>query len=76
MHGEKGEYEIITVWVNDLLLFTSSTQSCERIKKDLCSEWEITDLGEPAKIIGIEIMKSKSTITILQNQYMLNILKR
>lgn len=61
---------------HDLLLFTSSTQSCERIKKDLCSEWEITDLGEPAKIIGIEIMKSKSTITILQNQYMLNILKR
>ena len=61
-HGKRGALEIITVWVDDLLLFTSMQQLCEKMKKDLCSEWEITDLGEPAKIIGIEIVHNTNSI--------------
>jgi hypothetical protein len=47
--------QVITVWVDDLLLFASSNQLCDEIKNKLCSEWELTDLGEPAKIVGIKI---------------------
>jgi len=25
------------------------------MKNDICTKWETTDLGEPSKIIGIEI---------------------
>ena len=74
VQGDKGKREIITVWVDDLLLFASSVQLCERMKKDLRSECEITDLGEPAKIIGIEITREKDTIMISQKQYVRNIL--
>jgi len=27
----------------------------EKMKNDICTKWETTDLGEPSKIIGIEI---------------------
>jgi hypothetical protein len=43
------------VWVNDLLLFTMSDTLMEKMKANISTEWETTDLGEPSKIIGIEI---------------------
>jgi len=47
--------EIITVWVNDLLLFASNPVLMKNLKHELQSTFEITDLGEPSKIVGIEI---------------------
>jgi hypothetical protein len=37
-------------------------------------EWEVTDLGEPNKIIGIEITQKPDSITILQQAYIESIL--
>jgi len=34
---------IITVWVDDLLLFADSAESMDAMKKDICTEWETTD---------------------------------
>jgi hypothetical protein len=39
---------IITVWVDDLLLFADSEETMAKIKKDLRTEWEVTDMGAPA----------------------------
>ena len=41
--------EIITVWVNDLLLFAKNGDLMKKMKEEIQSEWEVTDLGEPAK---------------------------
>jgi hypothetical protein len=72
-----GEHlEIITVWVDDLLLFATSDDLMNKMKKEIQSEWEVTDLGEPAKIIGIEITKCDNSISITQEKYIENILKR
>ena len=72
-----GEHlEIITVWVDDLLLFATSDDLMNKMKKEIQSEWEVTDMGELAKIIGIEITKSDNSITISQEKYIDNILKR
>ncbi len=46
------------------------------MKNDLCSQWEVTDLGEPSKIIGIEITRSDDTITISQKRSVESILTR
>ena len=58
--------EIIVVWVDDLLLFASNKGLMMKMKSQLQSIFEITDLGEPTKIIGIEIDydRTKNTITI------------
>ena len=68
--------EVITVWVDNLLLFTTSDDLMKKMKEEIQSEWEVTDLGEPAKIVGIEIKRNNDSITITQEKYIDTILKR
>jgi hypothetical protein len=44
------------------------------MKDTLCSEWQVTDLWEPTKIVGIEINHTSDTITISQQKYIESIL--
>jgi Reverse transcriptase (RNA-dependent DNA polymerase) len=46
----------------------------EHMKNSIRSEWTVTDLGEPSKIIGIEIHKTEGSIRISQKQYIENLL--
>ena len=73
-----GSIEVIAVWVDDLLLFTSDTTLMSKMKLELKSIFKITDLGDPAKIVGIEIKRDcvKRTIMISQKQYIDTILQR
>jgi len=66
---------IITVWVDDLLLFAKPDELMEQTKSDLQTEWEMTDLGEPTKIIGVEITQTEDSITISQKVYVESILE-
>jgi hypothetical protein len=66
---------IITVWVDDLLLFASSDKLMDQTKSDLRTQWEVTDLGEPTKIIGVEITHTEDSITISQKVYIESILE-
>ena len=70
------ELVIITVWVDDLLLFATSDELMQQTKSDLHTEWEVTDLGEPTKIIGVEITQIEDAITISQKVYIESILER
>jgi reverse transcriptase-like protein len=70
------EVAIITVWVDNLLLFTGSKKAMEQTKKDLHSKLKITDMGEPFKIIGIEIKRSNDKISISQKKNIESILAR
>jgi len=62
---EDKDFQIITVWVDNLLLFATTDNGIEHIKKEIASRWRVTDLGEPSKIIGIKIMHSDDSIAIL-----------
>jgi Reverse transcriptase (RNA-dependent DNA polymerase) len=68
------DFIIIMVWVNDLLLFASLDKIMRETKTFLQSEWEVTNLGEPNEIIGIEITQKPDSITILQQAYIESIL--
>ena len=46
---------IVTIWVDNLLLFISNDEIMVRVKEYIKSTWETTDIGELTKIIGIEI---------------------
>jgi hypothetical protein len=65
----------MAVWVDDSLLFASSDKTMEHMKKTLHSEWEVTDLGEPSKIVGIEVTRTDNSITISQQRYIENVLR-
>jgi len=47
-----------------------------KMKADIKAEWEVTDLGEPSKIIGIEITMNMGSIAISQSKYIESILKK
>jgi len=60
--------EVVAVWVDDLLLFASDTKLMTKMKLKLKSTFEITDLREPAKIVGIEIDRDWANRTIMISQ--------
>ena len=60
---------IITVWVDDLLLFTSADDLMRKMKEEIKASWDVTDMGEPKKIIGIEISHVGNTVTISQQRH-------
>jgi len=67
---------IITVWVNNLLLFASSDKAMTAMEDNVKSEWQMTELGEPFKIVGIEIAINERSVTISQKKYIENILEK
>ncbi len=73
---EGDDFIIVTVWVDDLLLFATMNELIERMKTSLEAEWELTDLGEPVKIIGIEIALGNHSIMISQCRYLESILQK
>ena len=70
------QFIIVTVWVNDLLLFATADKLIERTKANLEAEWELTDLGKPVKIIRIEIALSDHSVTISQCWYLKSVLQK
>jgi hypothetical protein len=65
-HGD--DCVFITIWVDDLMLFASSDEMMKHLKHSIQSEWEVTDLGEPNKIIGIEITLLAGQVTNLPEE--------
>jgi hypothetical protein len=78
LHRKTNGIKIITVWVDDLLLFTNSKDRMDILKRELSNQFEITDLGEPNKLIGIEITRDRTngTLNISQSKYIEAILER
>ena len=48
----------------------------DHMKNVLSSEWEVTNLGEPHKIIGIEVTCTDNFISISQQKYIENLLHK
>jgi len=74
--SNKYKIAIVTIWVDNLLLFADSAESMKEIKRDIRTECETTDMGKPTKIVGIEITQSPNQISITQKQSIQKILER
>src|SRR6266852_2893927 len=70
------DFQIVMVWVDDLLIFSNSDKGMRDTKTQIAQQWKVTDLGEPAKIIGIEIKRAHDSIAISQKKYIEAILKK
>ena len=70
------DFAIIAVWVDDMLTFATTIALRDKTKADIESEWEITDLGVPTKIVGIELTISPDKILISSSKYIKSILLR
>jgi hypothetical protein len=70
--------QIVTVWVDDLMLFTNDERAMVNLRRELEDSFEITDLGEPSKIVGIEITINdrNGEVKLTQERYIEAILKK
>ena len=70
------DFAIITVWVDDMLMFATMIVLRDKTKADIESKWEITDLGFPTKIVRIKLTISPDKIFISSSKYIKSILLR
>lgn len=75
---ENKNITFLAVYVDDLILFTSSTKTKTNIKNHLCSKLEIKDLGELKYCLGLHINRDrqKGTLCISQIKYIQNTLHK
>jgi len=76
MRCKTGGIETVTAWVDNLLLFTDLDESMSKVAADMHGKFDLTNMGEPSKIVGIEITQDEDSVTISQTKYIEAILER
>lgn len=69
---------IVTVYVDDFLIFSNCAKETENLKNVLSSEFKLKDLGSVRRYLGmrIDVNKKCSTITVDQQEYIEQLLSR
>jgi hypothetical protein len=66
----------LLLYVNDIILMTSSLELLHSITTRLHSEFAMTDLGDLSYFLGIFVTRSPDGLHLSQRQYALDLLKR
>ena len=67
---------IVLIWVDDIIMISSNESKLNDLKKSFKSEFKMTDLGLLTWFIGMQFIRSESSIEINQTLYVEKILKR
>ena len=75
---QDGTFVYLLLYVDDMLIASKSKVEINRLKAQLSSEFDMKDLGEAKKILGMEIKRdsAKGTICLTQTQYLKTVLQR
>ncbi|KAM2004372.1 hypothetical protein ACFX15_027830 [Malus domestica] len=75
---QDGTFIYLLLYVDDMLIACKSKVEIERLKTQLSNEFEMKDLGEARKILGMEIERNraKGKISLCQKQYLKKVLQR
>ncbi|KAK8934286.1 hypothetical protein KSP39_PZI015019 [Platanthera zijinensis] len=73
-----GVYIYLLLYVDDMLIASSSQLEIDKVKNQLFKSFEMKDLGEAQKILGMEIQRDKSTgrVWLCQKAYLEKVLKK
>ena len=73
-----GEYIYLLLYVNDMLITSKSRSAIDKLKKDLSSEFEMKDLSEVKKVLGMEIEWNwkDDKVSLTQNGYLKKVLQK
>ena len=75
---QDGSFIYLLLYVDDMLIASKSKVEIEKLKTQLSSEFEMKDLGEAKKILGMEISRDrgKGKVCLTQKQYLMKVLQR
>jgi histone deacetylase 1/2 len=66
----------LLIYVDDIIVASSSTAATEALLKDLRAEFALKDLGDLHYFLGIEVKKVRNGILLTQQKYTSDLLHR
>ena len=75
---QDGSFIYLLLYVDDMLIASRNQGEICRLKAQLSKEFEMKDLGEAKKILGMEIVRDRQrgTLCLTQKQYLKKVLQR
>ena len=67
---------IIALYVDDMLIFSTSRSMVHSTKRFIASQFDIKDMGKAKVILGVKITRMGDSIMLSQEHYVEKILKR
>ncbi|KAK9215025.1 hypothetical protein WN944_007028 [Citrus x changshan-huyou] len=73
-----GAFIYLLLYVDDMLIASKNGDEIKRLKKHLASEFEMKDLGDAQRILGMEIRRDKKngSVWLTQKSYLKKVLER
>ena len=73
-----GEYIYLLLYVDDILITSKSISAIDTLKRDLSSEFEMKDLGEVKKVLGMKIEQDRRSgkVSLTQKVYLKKVLQK
>jgi len=71
-----GEYIYLLLYVDNMFIASKSRSAIDKLKKDLSSKFEMKDLGEAKKMLGMEIERDRRSdkVSLTQKGYLQKVL--
>ena len=71
-----GEYIYLLLYVDDMLIASKNISAIDKFKKDLSFKFEMKDLDEAKKVLGIEIERDRRSrkVSLTQKRYLQKVL--
>lgn len=73
---EGGKILVVSLYVDDLIYTGNDVGMCEKFKKSMKLEFDMTDLGKMKYFLGVEVQQSSKGIHLCQRKYAREILDR
>ncbi|KAM2628105.1 hypothetical protein TB2_001483 [Malus domestica] len=75
---QDGSFIYLLIYVDDMLIASKNVEEIEKLKKQMKNEFEMKDLGEAKKILGMEITRdrAKGLVSLNQRQYLEKLIRK
>ncbi|GJV30144.1 retrovirus-related pol polyprotein from transposon TNT 1-94 [Tanacetum coccineum] len=76
IYRSKGEVLMVQVYMDDIIFGSTSYRICKQFEKLMTKKFEISMMGELTYFLGLQIKQGDKGISIYQEQYTWNLLKK
>ncbi|GJS92658.1 retrovirus-related pol polyprotein from transposon TNT 1-94 [Tanacetum coccineum] len=76
IYKSKGEVLLVQVYVDDIIFGSTSYKLCKQFEKLMTKKFEMSMMGELTYFLGLQIKQDDKGISICQEQYTRNLLKK
>ncbi|GJY25342.1 retrovirus-related pol polyprotein from transposon TNT 1-94 [Tanacetum coccineum] len=76
IYKSKGEVILVQVYVDDIIFGSTSYKHCKQFEKPMTKKFEMSMMGELAYFLRLQIKQDDKGISICQEQYTRNLLKK